>query len=486
MQHRLFIVFILLFCFCFAQSQSDLQKTINTFVKTEGLKNASISINIVDTKTGKTLGKYEPHRSLSPASSIKIITTATALAVLGNDFKFRTSLEYDGQINDNILNGNLYIKGYGDPTLGTDQRSEIPDIESIMNKFTEAVQNQGIKEINGLVVGDGTYFNSQVNAPTIQWNDMGNYYGAGVHGLNIHENLYHLRFIQSTKIGTKPKLKSTDPYIPNLMLVNQIKSAAAGTGDNAYIHGAPFNYYCFIRGTIPVGQGIFSVKGAIPDPPLFAAQYFLKKLDAVGVQTQRLASSQLELLREGTALTQRTSFFSHFSPPLNKIAKIANHKSVNLYCEAMLRAIGANQSEDGSPSAGIEAIYKYWEEKGLSTEGFYLEDGSGLSARNAISAYHFTKILQLATNSKTFEAFYDSLPIAGKSGTVRNLLKGTSAVGKVRAKTGSMRRVRSYTGYAKTNSGKLLAYCIIVNNYDCSTWTLVKNMEKIMLSMTKS
>jgi len=174
---------------------------------------------------------------------------------------------------------------------------------------------------------------------------------------------------------------------------------------------------------------------------------------------------------------------THYSPTLNEITKRANHKSVNLYCEAMIRAIGAKNNAKNSLEGGIEAIGNYWEAQGLGISGFFLRDGSGLSPRNGITPSQLAGILRLVSRDRAlFNTFYATLPIGGQSGTVKYLFKGTAAAGNIRAKSGSLERVRSYTGYAKSSSGKLLAFAAIANNYKGSSRTIRKEFEKLMVS----
>ncbi len=470
-------------------SNSQLQSAIQEFVSHPDMKYASVGIQISEVATNKTVASHASNLSLIPASSIKVVTTATALTVLGKDYRFKTVVEHDGTLTDGILNGNLYIKGYGDPTLGSFEMEGVDTLSHLLDKMTKAIKAKGIKEINGQIVGDGTHYESAVNAPSWGWYDLGNYYGAGVSGLNVLENLYYLEFQLGTTVSKPPQIKSVYPTVPNLYFVNEVQSAPKGSGDNSYIYGAPRSYNRHIRGTLPIGNGTFKIKGSIPDPPYFLAYQLHQALRKAGIKTQGRTTTQLELNRIQAAVgatksKQRTTIQTIKSPPMSEIVNRANTFSVNLYCEALLKAIGHKTSGKGTNEAGIEAIQAFWKGRGVNTDGWFMEDGSGLSPRNGITAKQLTAIMaKIAKDPNLYPVFKKSLPIAGGAGRLSYMLKGTPAAGKVRTKSGFMGRVRSYTGYVTTTSGKELAFTFIVNNHLGKSSPVRKKLEKLMVQM---
>ncbi|MEO1626942.1 MAG: D-alanyl-D-alanine carboxypeptidase/D-alanyl-D-alanine-endopeptidase [Bacteroidota bacterium] len=466
-------------------AQTALQKSIDRFAALPMMKHASISICVLDVETGKELASHDGDRSLIPASSLKVVTTATALAVLGEEYRFKTELQYDGQIDaQGTLNGNLYIKGYGDPTLGSDQIGQEKGAGALMQKFVAAIQQAGIKRIEGHVVGDASAFETAAAGRRWLWEDLGNYYGSGVWGLNIYENMYKIDLQQKSSLGARPEVVEVYPTVPNLLLINELASAAKGSGDNAYIFGSPWNYTRFIRGTIPVGSKRFTIKGSVPDPPFWAAHLLQVQLGKAGIEVKRGASSLLELHRGAWADKERTSILTHRSVPLSQIVRRANLKSVNLYCDAMLKALGMEQRGEGSTQAGLAVIADHWKKKGFDPDGFHQDDGSGLSVRNAVSAHHLASVMQLmAREEASFEEFKGSLPLAGRSGTMKYLLRGSSAEGKLWAKSGGMERVRSYTGYLVNKRGRSLSFCMIANNFAVESRLVRREMEKLMLAL---
>ncbi len=478
---KLKFIFLLSFFFCgILLAQNKLQTAITSLANDEVLKHGAFSMTAIDVETGRVIATHAPNKSLIPASSLKVITTATALELLGKDFQFPTRLQYDGTITNGVLDGNIYIKGFGDPTLGSDQMEEAIPMKTLMQEWVMAIQKLGIRQINGYIIGDGSYFEDVLAGKTWNWADLGNYYASGAWGLNIHENLYYLDFQQNPKLGTTPKVTGTRPMIPNLEFMNDLKSAGKNTGDNAYIYGGPYSYIRTIRGTIPVGSGIFTIKGSIPDPVFQTAYQLYCALENAGIRPSKGASTQLALQKT----TTRKNFHTHLSPNLATLIKRANHKSVNLYCEALLRVLGVKQGEGGSMEAGTEVVKQHWEKRGIDMSGFFMEDGSGLSPRNGVTSYQFAQLLRLVErNTSVSDIFYESLPIGGKTGTVKYMFRNTIADGKIRLKSGTIGRVRSYSGLAKAKDGRMIAFSIIANDYTCSSSVIRKKMQAVLVKL---
>lgn len=481
----LLIILVVAFSPISAVAQLSLQQAIEELVGYEPMKYGSLSLSVLDVETGRVIASHNPNMSLVPASTMKAVTTATALGILGHSFTYKTYLEYDGNVKNGVLNGNIYITGNGDPTLGSNQFDATPNLANVMTKFTTSIQNSGIKKVNGQVIGDASYFETAMPAPDWQWNDIGNYYGAGASGLNIHENLYYLSFQQTKQLGSTPSVVEVKPKMPYLVFNNELKSDKKGTGDNAYIFGAPYSYTRYIRGTIPVGNRKFTIKGAIPDPPQYAAYSLIQKLEASGISTKKIAKNIFEYRREGKdKRLRRTRLTTLTSPPLSQIAQRTNEKSVNLYAESLLKMMGKRKKGEGSTAKGVEAVKEFWTQRGMDMEGFFMEDGSGLSPRNGVTSYQLTQIMRKTAKDKgIFKHFYDSLPIGGRTGTARYMFKKSKAAGNIRLKSGSMRRVRAYTGYATTQSGKLVAFTIIANNFMGESRFIRQKMEKIMAAL---
>lgn len=456
-------------------SQSTLQQAVDALARSPELRHAGFGVCVLDVESGALVAGHDPDRSLTPASTLKVLTTASALAVLGADYRYPTELQIDGMVGDGgRLSGNLYLRGSGDPTLGSGEMEGTPGLEDLMERFRLAVQQRGIKHIDGHVVGDGTALPTGVKVPSWQWNDLGNYYAAGSWGLNLHENLYYLRFQQNGSIGAIPSIAHVHPEVPGLTFHNEVKTAGRNTGDNAYIYGGPYTTLRYLRGTIPAGSGLFSIKGSLPDPPLFAAHHMAGELEKVGIRSEKGPVSHLDLLRRGYGNPRRTTLMTHYSPPLRDIVARANGRSVNLYCESLLRTLGMTKKQEGTLKNGLRAVAEEWQARGVSFDGVRLYDGSGLSSRNVLTArFLATVLLKTARDPRIFQPLYDSLP------------DRSNGNGSVRAKSGTLGHVRAYAGYARDRSGRLLSFALIANNFDGSGGAMRRRLQQLMLLMAK-
>ena len=447
------------------------------------LRHGQASIVIMDVQSGNIIASHNPNMSVIPASNMKIVTTAAALGILGADFQFRTDLQYDGVIKDSILNGNLFIKGNGDPTLGSPLMDSIPSMDSVLTAFTLSIKQLGIKKINGKIVGDGSAFEAATAVQSWLWEDLGSYYGVGPSGLNFHENLYDLSFWQNSSSGGTAAIDTITPYVPNFHLLNDVKSV--GNDDDTFIYSTPYATTGIVRGNIPTGNKKFSIQGALPDPPYFAAWHLRKRLIETGIQVTDSATTQLKLEQNNTPLLSRQTFFTWRSPHLSDIVKRTNTESINLYCEAMVRAIALQKTGIGSNEMGVREIVNYWRSKGVDTEGLFMQDGSGLSPRNGVTAMQLATILRLQTfDNQTFIHFFNSLPIPSKTGTLKNMFKNNpSVMTRLRAKSGTITRVKSYSGYVTTTDGRQLAFSAICNNFTCSQREIRRKLEQFMIEI---
>jgi D-alanyl-D-alanine carboxypeptidase/D-alanyl-D-alanine-endopeptidase (penicillin-binding protein 4) len=448
--------------------------------ETNDLKRGTISFYAYELSSSKTILNYNGNKLLIPASNQKLMTTAAALSILGGDFKFKTYLEYDGHITDKgILEGNIYIRGEGDPTFGSGRISPSEAWSEVLSKVCKILSDAGIKKINGGIIGDASWFEYNSIPDYWIWTDIGNYYGTGTYGLNVNENTYKLLLKPGKAIGDSVEILGTDPVIPNIQFLNSIKTAAEGTGDNGYIYGAPFTSLRTVSGTIPKG-GNFSIKGSMPDPAYFVASGVKEALVKNKVEIQLPASSLYTF--NGKSIAERKILHTFTSSPLKDIIKETNVNSLNLYAESLLKTIGKKLYNEGTTKAGIKALQEFWNSKGLDPSAVVIFDGSGLSTFNWVCSEAFSQALLQMSKEKYYSDFYNSLPVAGVSGTLKKVGKGTKLENNMRAKSGSMKRVLCYSGYIKNpETGKEYSFSVMVNNFECSASALLPKLEKIFL-----
>ncbi|WP_020567099.1 D-alanyl-D-alanine carboxypeptidase/D-alanyl-D-alanine endopeptidase [Neolewinella persica] len=478
---QLLVLIISLYCLPVG-AQASIQDHIRDFARDPELAGAQMSISVVEVASGRLVGAHQGQTACIPASIQKLLTTAVAMDVLGPDHHFRTQLIITGEVTkQGVLEGDVYIVGGGDPSLGSPYLDGVPGLEATLDRWRERLHAAGIKRINGRIIGDGSYFGSDGPAAGWPWSDIGNYYGVGAFGLNLHENFYFLDFLQRGREGAIPPVQRTRPEVPNLKLTNELRSGPKGSGDQAYIYGAPFGYDNYVRGTIPVGSGRFTIKGALPDPPLFAAQALCRHLEAGGISVAQPAASDREL-GSGRTVPGRV-VDTYESPALSVLVDRTNLRSLNLYAEALLREINKSRGSERHALTETAGVTDWLKTAGLPTSSVSLEDGSGLATRNFFSADFMTSFLR---HQASAERWRESIPLAGRTGSMRGFLKGTAAEGKLWAKSGSLGAARSYAGYATQPDGTELAFTIMVNNFTIESQDLRKKMHALMLQFCRN
>lgn len=426
----------------------------------EFMRSGSLAVSVKAVKDGNHVFALNPERSLPSASTLKLMSTATALALFGGDFRFQTFLEYDGTLRGDTLTGNLYIHGTGDPSLGSDRFKGYPTAPEMITRWVAAVKRAGIRYIKGKVVADASFFDKEAVASTWIWGDMGNYYGAGVQGLNFNENLYRVRFKPGADPGDPTTVISTDPPIPYLAFTNQVTTGERGSGDQTIIYSSPLGNNVLLTGTVPAGNAAFTVKGSIPDPAWYAAYALKNALTGNGVVV-----AEAEQPTAGAPGNAKKIIDEYKSPPLRELCQQTNFWSINLFADAFFKQAGKRLSGKSGFDDAATAITGYWSGRGADLRGFYIKDGSGLSPSGSVTAGNLTDILNLAGKDASFKDFYQSIAVLGQNGTVRNLGKGSRAAGNMHAKSGSIGGTRAYAGYVNAKSGALLSFTVIAHKY---------------------
>ena len=449
------------------------------------MRGASFSLVVKDVQEGRTVYSYDTDRLQSPASVLKTVATATALEILGEDYRYPTTLEYDGILENGTLEGNLYIKGSGDPSLGSSHFA--PGQNKFLSTWIAALQKAGIKHITGSVISDESIFDTE--GVSIKWlrEDMGNYYAPGSYGISIFDNMYKLS-LQTGAAGTRPVLKGTEPDIPFIRFKNYLKAAPVSS-DSAYIIGAPLDDVRYLYGVLPANREAYVLKGDIPDPALYLARYLTDQLQQKGIRVDVSPSCyRIEVEENRWKKGERKEIVTTYSPTLREIASVCNHVSHNLYADALVKTVGLQYKPRrnemiSSFGRGVQVVKEYWEKKGLDVFPLRMNDGSGLAPADKVSAGFMGELLvYMATESAVSDAFIASLPQAGIEGSVRNFLKGSKLQGKARLKSGGITGVRSYAGYI-TKDGKTYAVAVFSNNYSCPMSRMTRALEKLLLQL---
>ncbi len=478
MKVRFFSLFLTFFFTLNIQAQETFTSGLESLLGSRGLTGAGCGISILEEGTGKILFRHNSTAALVPASVLKTVTSSTALEVLGVNYTFTTAIGYTGETDkgSGILKGNLVVLGGGDPTLGSEYFPEYNNTD-FLEKWTSEIAGLGIKSIEGDLIIDASVYTDEDVPGTWVWDDIANYYGAGASGMTAYDNRFRI-FFRSGLAGESTRIVKTVPEIPGLELKNEVVASKVNR-DNAYVFGSPWGGKRIIRGTIPENREEFPVKASLPDPAKFLGERLKTGLAGQGI----ILNGKILLQKADTTGFKR--IYLQKSPSLPEIVKVLNHESVNLFAEHLLKHISFFRTGTGTTAGGTESVSKFWQGKGLDVSGMFLEDGSGLSHFNAISAYQVTWILNyMKSQSPCSSEFYASLPVAGK-GTLSVFNPDDFPDECLHAKSGSMTRVRSYAGYLKTESGKELVFAMIFNNFSVSQSELTREIGKLLRLMRK-
>ncbi len=419
------------------------------------LKHAIIGFSVVNSETGEKVFEVNAQIGLAPASCQKIITSATAMEILGPAYRYETVLGYDGTIHNGTLNGNLYVLGSGDPSLGS-WRFDATKETVVMHNWLMALKQKGIQRINGDLAGCTGKWEPEILPGGWIWEDIGNYYGAGVAALNWHENQYDLILQSGSAVGDKVSVVATRPQLYGISLENRLLSAAKGTGDNAYIYLPPNAVKGYVKGTIPVDEKTFTVSGSFPDPTM----QLLATFDALLKETK---ATRFYNLTE-TKLPICLPIYTQYSPTLDSLNYWFMKKSINLYGEAFVKTIAYEKTGKGSTEKGVEQVKKFWKEQGIESSALHMIDGSGLSPQNRVTADALVKVLQYARTRPWFHYYQDALPVYNQ----------------MKLKSGTIGGVKSFAGYHTAKDGTAYTVAIIINNFDGSAGEMVKKMYKVL------
>jgi D-alanyl-D-alanine carboxypeptidase/D-alanyl-D-alanine-endopeptidase (penicillin-binding protein 4) len=476
--------FLVLFIGFNVFGQSKLDSAFLEFRRDKSLLNANISFQVIDLDKDTLYQAFNDTISLPAASTVKLFSTASAIEILGKDYKPKTKV-YTNVLLDSlgVLDGNLIVKGAADISIGSQYFSVDDTLNRIMAVWADTLYKLGLRKVKGKLIGDGSAFGYKGAPDGWTWEDLGNYYGAFPCGLSIYDNMVRYYFYVGPS-RTRPILTSTFPVIPNLILRNNLISLN-GVGDNSLVYGGPYSYERTIRGSLGSNNKAFLVKGSMPDPEnqfLFALKEAMVKRgisiegEVLGLRTAGdNVSSPIDY-------TNKLVLFEHIGKSVADVAYWTNMKSVNVFAETLTSWIGVENNGDGSIENGVSVIENYWKDK-IYANGLDLTDGSGLSRSNSVNARNFCSLLHYMYHSNNKDAFLNTLPVAGQTGTLAYFCKGQCSEGKIMAKSGTMRRIKSYAGYVNAVSGKRLAFALIVTNYSCSNNAIMKKMESVMNAM---
>ncbi|MGG0846189.1 D-alanyl-D-alanine carboxypeptidase/D-alanyl-D-alanine-endopeptidase [Peribacillus simplex] len=460
-----FIFFLFLICFFNGESMQAAnddgnlgQKIQQILDDSPGLAGALTGISIRSAKTGEMIYERGAQTRLRPASNLKLLTSAAALETLGEDHVFQTELYINGVQVGHVLQGDVYLKGKGDPTL----------LEKDFDELAASLKQRRVKLIHGNLIGDDSWYDDVRYSQDLVWSDEQEYYGAAVSALTAspNEDYDTGTIIVEVTPGEKPgktatvKLKPETDYVK---VINKTKTESVDGNKEIEVERSHGTDVVTVTGTIPEHAGVTKEWISVKDPTEYALSLFKKSMRKHGIKVSGER-------KKGKTPVGADLIATHQSMPLSQLLIPFMKLSNNGHAEVLVKEMGKEAEGEGSWKDGLKVARNLMNGMGLDMQTIIMRDGSGISQVNMIPANEITKLLYAVQEKTWFPAYLNALPIAGDEnrmvgGTLRKRMKGTNAAGNVRAKTGTISGTSSLSGYVTTKRGEKIIFSIIVNNF---------------------
>ncbi|PIC63139.1 D-alanyl-D-alanine carboxypeptidase/D-alanyl-D-alanine-endopeptidase [Sporosarcina sp. P13] len=444
------------------QSYKALEVGINQVITSQRMRGTRSSVVVRDAHTNRVVYEYRGDQGVTPASNVKVLTATTALEVLGKDYTFHTDVLTNGTVHNGILNGHLYLRGTGDPTL----------LETDLQGLTKQLRDAGIRSVTGHIVADDTWFDTQRLSPGIYKSDETHYYAAQITALTLSPNKDYdagttIVTAKPTKNG-KPAAVTLTPHTNIVNVINRTRTVPKNKANTVTMSRQYGTNNIIVSGNIPVNASSKRQWVTVANPTAYTADVFKLALAKQGVKLTKEAR-----VTRGKTPANATMLASKESMSLYYLMMPFMKYSNNAHAEILAKSMGRAIYNEGSWNAGLRVVRETLEKDGINTKGIYLEDGSGMSHKNKIPSVRLSEVLFAAQTKDWYHAFKRSLPVAGINdrmlgGTLRNRLTSPLVKGKVFAKTGTLNRTDSLSGYVKTKSGQDLIFSILTENVNGS------------------
>src|SRR5260221_4200658 len=398
---------------------------------------------------------------------MKLLTTALALARLGVDYRFRTTIEaLATPSDDGKITGSIYLVGRGDPNLSNRKfpyvlKEEFDGpVEKVIAGLADAIGAKGIREISGDVVGADSYFRRERYPNGWEIDDMVWEYGAAISAIVVNDNTVQLTLTAGETEGDRVEA-IVSPATPDFTVESLVVTSAGGVKSDLTLKREPGSNVVTVTGTIPAKSNPRKLILAIQEPALHAAAMLKRLLEDRGIKVGGVAK---EISLPPSVGESRAMIAEHESIPLGESVKLVNKISQNLHTEMLLRAAVRKSGVWATPEDLVNSAASFYTEAGIAAGDVVQTDGSGLSRHDLVTPRALVTLLQYAQKQPWFAAYFDSLPVAGTDGTLEDRMKNSIAAARVHAKTGSVEHVRTRSGYADLPSGKRLVFSFMSIN----------------------
>ncbi len=437
-----------------------LSAKITSLVSDPRLFNAQIGVYIESIDYGETIYTQNEHKLFISASNMKIFTTATALLRFGPGFRYKTGVYTTGKTTDGIMRGDLIVRGHGDPTIAP--RFSGGDTKAYFRSWADSLFNLGITLIDGDIIGDESYFQTDRLGYGWQWDDEPFWYSAQISALSFNDNCIDVTVIANEKSGEPPSVILSPPT--NYFTIdNQAITTGPDSTRTLFLTRPRLQNVLLVQNSIPQNKPKYFESISVDDPASYFVFVLKEVLEEKGIKVKGNIKTVID--RGYYRYDDLSLLFTHYSPPLSEIIRAVNKRSQNLYAEQLLVTLAAEYGNMATAEDGVQVVNSTLSTMGISEDEFLMHDGSGLSRVNLISPNSVGLLLRYMFKNEYFAYFFDSLPIGGIDGSLRKRMTGTPAQGSVFAKTGYVSHVRNLSGYAKSKDGEMFIFSILVNNY---------------------
>jgi serine-type D-Ala-D-Ala carboxypeptidase/endopeptidase (penicillin-binding protein 4) len=442
---------------------------------------------VVDAATGETLYEKNADRYFTPASNMKLLTTALALDKLGLDFRFRTTVETHGAIAQGVLSGDLILVGRGDPNLSNrkfpfDVKEEFDGPpEKVLIELADQVVAHGVKEISGDIVGDDSYFPRDGYPDGWEIDDMLWEYGAAISAIVLDDNTVTLTLTPGEKAGDRT-VGVVEPATPDFAVRNGVTTSDKAEKADLTLVREPGSTMVVVSGTLPAKSDPHKLLLAVQEPARHAASTLARLLAERGVKFWGTVRANHE---PDPAEATRTVLAEHVSLPLGDTLKLVNKISQNLHTEVLLRAAARQQGRWAKPDDLLKFPEEFYAKVGIAPGDVVQEDGSGMSRHDLVTPRAFVALLLYAQKQSWFPVYLGSLPVAGIDGTLSDRMKKAGMMGSIRAKTGSVEHVRTLSGYADTPGGRRLIFSFLSNNQNVKDHEVHDALDGLCMAMVE-
>ncbi len=454
-----------------------LQRDIDAILSDAALAHGYWGVLVKSLKTGETLYDLNSRRLFIPASNMKTVTLAVAAERLGWDFTYETRLLAAGRIDAGRLDGDLLVIGSGDPSIVTADGMS----DRLFDDWAAKLKAAGVQSVNGRVIGDDNTFDDEELGFGWSWDDLPDDYAAGVSALQFNENAVRLTVVPGTAAGDYAAV-SLSPTGSGLVVDSEVRTSAAAVPASIAARRLPGSSRLTLRGTIPLGAAPAARDVSVDNPTAFFVNALRSALIARGIDVREPAVD-IDDIANARPRTGAIPVASHRSPPLSVLAARLMKISQNLYAETLFKTIGAAA---GPPTflTGRTQVQTAMQGWGVSGTDLIVRDGSGLTRYDFVSPAALVTILTHIEHDQRLRGpFAESLPIAGRDGSLSTRMKATAAEGNARAKTGSMTGVRTIAGYVTSADGEPLVFSIMTNNFETPPVTVTNAADAIVVRL---